>query len=1085
MTVVIQTYVSSKIHFPSVEWSSTGSAPWDDGSLNVSFRSLEEWIDILNAVIDDVDYACIYDPDTNETTIYRTVPGTDYGFQFSAQWVADLLGYASPTTTGLKTPAETHVSTEPPNGVIPLLGWSVDTGRPARDPDIAEYRHGRVGRSSWSGGTLYDATIEMSDEHLDTFFGGPCSQGRVLIGEWLGEETRLDGYIHSIGSVQRVGSVDGGSHYVIPLTVYVPAEDYDTGLGYPFSTPEELISYNRYVGWPFASARKHPIAYAILIEGIPFHFCEMELSAEWIESNYSQSPRLIIDKATNLAFRFDRTSGVVASQPIDLGILDPDNELGLFGRPTKSTTLTADVGAADTTINVVDTSDFDSSGQFYLGKELIRYTGKTSTSFTGCTRGVCGYAYAHPAQGGQGITVSDRPTIWGGRIVSLQSIILDPGGYPSEEGWSSLKVNRIASFEIASPPGYIGGVWNLRCTDLLRRLTRGYGYAGKGRIANSTSASALFGSVVSDLIVYTPSTAVINWSWAGTYGGASPYADDVGVSGSIDFTTAIAAYGGVTADAVTGGYLSHLTQTLNAVVAAVLSQSDGGSETIGQKVSIAVTGVKVEDDVIVFHGVQTRISDSVENAKNMTLSITVPGAYWAGSGAKFYVVDDGTNTITWDLKTNVGGEKVLAVGVREDAGYPAWASSGTIIVKTDDDQPEGIKYAHKATFAGRTVFYGLTRASSGARANLLEEGLEVVEGLALTGPIGEQILTLLQSSGTGLRGDYDIENTGYGLDDSLMYEPSFEEFTSTFSPQLRIGPGDSLAEQLRGVLLMSNRALGWVVGRIGLVPTVPTIDKFRTVGIRDAHLRLANEAITLESLTYGPNVIKIENGDADNGGEITVQARADVANRGVDEMSLAMHGVPAAIFESIATQLGLSVVSRVGSDIAYRLKTAPLMLYCGTSVDMVIENPGVFDIANGVRGLTASGVVAESRINLKTLESEAVIVTGGGVTVAPLAPVSTVVSSTSSTMTLSDAYALIDSESDDPPATVAVYRPGTDEYEILNVDSWDLDTLTITITGSFATAPTDGESVVTVPYDGAGEEWQERFAHIQTSDPWV
>lgn len=51
-----------------------------------------------------------------------------------------------------------------------------------------------------------------------------------------------------------------------------------------------------------------------------------------------------------------------------------------------STFLTADPGVGGTTLNVNDTTYFPSAGTVYIDNELIRYTGKTATSFTGCTR---------------------------------------------------------------------------------------------------------------------------------------------------------------------------------------------------------------------------------------------------------------------------------------------------------------------------------------------------------------------------------------------------------------------------------------------------------------------------------------------------------------------------------------------------------------------------------------------------------------------------------------------------------------------------------------------------------------------------
>lgn len=68
------------------------------------------------------------------------------------------------------------------------------------------------------------------------------------------------------------------------------------------------------------------------------------------------------------------------------------------------TNLTAAVGIADTTITVASTAAFallahgvtytdapsSTVGYVKIGSEIIRYTGKTSTTFTGCTRGVLG-----------------------------------------------------------------------------------------------------------------------------------------------------------------------------------------------------------------------------------------------------------------------------------------------------------------------------------------------------------------------------------------------------------------------------------------------------------------------------------------------------------------------------------------------------------------------------------------------------------------------------------------------------------------------------------------------------------------------
>jgi hypothetical protein len=55
-----------------------------------------------------------------------------------------------------------------------------------------------------------------------------------------------------------------------------------------------------------------------------------------------------------------------------------------------STTLSAALTTVATTINVTSATAFAATGSIWIGTELITYTGKTATSFTGCTRATIG-----------------------------------------------------------------------------------------------------------------------------------------------------------------------------------------------------------------------------------------------------------------------------------------------------------------------------------------------------------------------------------------------------------------------------------------------------------------------------------------------------------------------------------------------------------------------------------------------------------------------------------------------------------------------------------------------------------------------
>jgi hypothetical protein len=64
------------------------------------------------------------------------------------------------------------------------------------------------------------------------------------------------------------------------------------------------------------------------------------------------------------------------------------------------------------TINVADASTFTSTGVFAVDGEVISYSGKTGTSFTGCVRGYAGYVTAH-ADGASVAQYAATATGWG------------------------------------------------------------------------------------------------------------------------------------------------------------------------------------------------------------------------------------------------------------------------------------------------------------------------------------------------------------------------------------------------------------------------------------------------------------------------------------------------------------------------------------------------------------------------------------------------------------------------------------------------------------------------------------------------
>ena len=68
-------------------------------------------------------------------------------------------------------------------------------------------------------------------------------------------------------------------------------------------------------------------------------------------------------------------------------IIGGEAAIHVYDNSTVSNTLDGAVGAADSTITVDSTDGFETAGTITIGEEEIPYTGKTSTDFTGCSRG--------------------------------------------------------------------------------------------------------------------------------------------------------------------------------------------------------------------------------------------------------------------------------------------------------------------------------------------------------------------------------------------------------------------------------------------------------------------------------------------------------------------------------------------------------------------------------------------------------------------------------------------------------------------------------------------------------------------------
>lgn len=167
--------------------------------------------------------------------------------------------------------------------------------------------------------------------------------------------------------------------------------------------------------------------YFVTIEGIPVIWSE-KITGKTLPSGYTvEDNSLSIDRSGAIGIeQIDRLNGTAATPPFAFALLDTATVRDWMRKPSVSTTLTAALSPSALTANVGSSAGF--SGHLYIGLEHLTYSGTTATSFTGLTRAVNGYAYAHPI-GSSSQLVTDRPRYWRGRKVTLWAAPMDASGY--------------------------------------------------------------------------------------------------------------------------------------------------------------------------------------------------------------------------------------------------------------------------------------------------------------------------------------------------------------------------------------------------------------------------------------------------------------------------------------------------------------------------------------------------------------------------------------------------------------------------------------------------------------------------------
>lgn len=1026
--------------------------------------------------------------------------------RFDTQSMADLLGNSStviPSTTSRVT------FDLPPAGICPIQHLHISDPVTGNKPDLRGFRHGRTFSTSFGDAISYQVETRFDSSNVDRIQSGPLSVGKLRLGDYTAASAYgsgnlggyLDGFIVNQDSLSLENEeVQIGAVSRIKLVVPNTAHNSSQALSDLFwGNIERGFSLN----------------YFCTIEGVQFRFVEKDVG--FSSGDYTDSFTLVVDDSQAAHYKIDRFKGLAAASGLTVGILDPENDLGLFSRATVEIPIDSDVAYNSTTIDLSgDSSGFPSSGVVYLGKEALQYTGNTgpggspANQLQGVSRPFgLGYSYGNKSTE-KFRTVCNRKRVWDGCEVNFRAMLLDPFGRAVGSSYTDSYQKKIFSGEVDGVPGYDSGVWVIQCRDLLRRLTKKLGETGVGQTAPSAPQSyqGLTGVAFNNASftwVRSGSESLVFTVTANDGSNDTTITQDrtmtqLGLSG---FHTL---YEGIEAviNHIKEIQFTPLTHTNGYVYEQIDFIHDSAEYQINADgtISIAYRIAPVSGN---FDYYITRIQVSTSFG-----SFAPP---WAPIGIVFFDQNSDSSDLTSLYRKPILGftgqtcpHIVIKQPPNSSSSLGEWTSSGFALLEGDNNFSELIRFESISTgIPNAIVLEFCTRNLLGQPTNYFQGKREIkqaqrpgTESEAQDETIGSAACKILESSGnTSSRGTFDVypAGIGYGLDSSEhifdldLTNPRFDlQISPALSVQadLVLTGGPSFEDLFCGTAAALGLCFSWVrVGdklKIGVVGTRPQGSE-EEYTITDSDL-VAGSSVDIVKVAAGPNEVTVSQDQSpyvSGKTQYTYRIIEDILARGVVSQKINLYGMQESAFFVFAKNIAAGLVNYSSSDTAYRLKVKPSRDYlAGQLVRINITHPGLWDWKANGYGLSDTARITEVKRSLSSGECEITILTGATVYYPALCPVAIVTgyngSGSNAIVTLSNASIFKDGE------VLRLYNPGlgiADEKTILSVN---YSTNQVTVSGLYGFTPTNNYTVGTYPLDSNANASPRQLSHAHTND---
>lgn len=734
--------------------------------------------------------------------------------------------------------------------------------------------------------------------------------------------------------------------------------------------------------------------YYLTIDGIPVVWSEgrdgVAIGLPLPTGNTAEAPVLNLAQCGELGVeRIDRDTGAALGGPMAFRFRDSTTVATWLKHYTLKTRLTASVTAADPIFLVEDTTNWGATGGFFVGMEYVTYTGKTPTSFTGCSRSVVGYSYAHTI-GTAGQTITNLPRHWRGRFVTLWAAPVDPGGHVT---------------------GYtLGGdavqVWIGKITAGPQRERDGFSFEAEAldAVLQRELSGKVTGKIVGIGGKYTVKTGqTVRWDInatdaAGLPVGGFPYAFDVPIwpasSGKVD------------GDLVTG---ADIRAAMVAAFATAVSDANATTD-INNFAWYQVPGAASPycgmwrssiqlDYNAAIEGVETKVT--INNAVVQEYAQSWPGGV-PGPGP--------INVSPWDwnvIDSPCDAQQIGGLTLEVDDGDTSVLTAPlTVSVKGQ----LGFGWvADTVAVSGSHVYLGSAQSGE-PPGNLTPEALAKVIGSdaevmqQVTDSYNNLMLNAIQSSGTGTRGSYDslMRGCGYAISENLIHLSSFLDPATATEAGIDIG-GATFSGLFGGILGLMRRA---VVGRVDdsawklrLVATdlagAPTAGAITDADLLSfdgdplVSVRRLDPATSIRIVITEPGIPPNWAQPAGESVEHVVEVNAvDLSEAtGRRQVEYAIGATDPKAIIKMAKDIAYSMFSSDQTAQAIELAVGPWVdAQPGDVVSLTLTHPALWTWSTATPGYTGTARVVGRRMDPTTLKTTLTLLIDGGVTFHSLSP---------------------------------------------------------------------------------------------------